>query len=141
VILELGVASLTGWLNNIFRLQIIIFLILKLFCFNLILTVKYRLFSDNCCYKCRRFCCRVPTEPVIVLRWSPSSQKFGRITQKKCWRGRNFCDRLCPSFKAKSPKILILEGLNYLKQWPNFSSNWPKNSAKSCNTGGCCSGG
>ncbi len=112
-----------------------------MFCFNLILTVKYRLFSDNCCYKCQRFCCRVPTEPVIVLRRSPSSQKFGRITQKKCWRGRNFCDLICPSFKAKSPKILTLEGLNYLTQWPNFSSNWPKNSAKSCNTGGCWSGG
>jgi len=53
----------------------------------------------------------------------------------------NFCDRIHPSFKAKSPKILILEGLNYLAQQPNFSPDWPKNSAESCNTGGCSSGG
>ncbi len=113
-------------------------------CSNLILTVKYGLFSENCCFKCRRFCCRVPTEPVIVLRWSLSSRKVGRITQKSAkskWRFQNFCDRFCPGFKAKRPKILILEGLNYLSQRSNFSSDWPKNSAKSCNTGGCCSGG
>ncbi len=48
MILELGVASLTGWLNNMFRMQIIIFLILKLCSLNLILTFKYRLFSENC---------------------------------------------------------------------------------------------
>ncbi len=31
-----------------------------------------------------------------------------------------FCDRICPSFKAKRPKILILEGLNYLARRQNF---------------------
>ncbi len=48
MILELGVASLMGWLNNMFRMQIIIILILNLCSFNLILTFKYRLFSENC---------------------------------------------------------------------------------------------